>query len=167
MTSHISDTQTTDKPIEYAEALESAEAGNTEQALVYMQEFLASAPNDPEALNDTGAILFSLGHTQEALNHLSKARLLDPDSAEIVWNLVETALAQNDGRTAMTCFDDMERLEILNADVLNRTADVLLQNGDLAGAVQTLERSLAVSPDQAILSNMIEVIRSKMSGSNS
>lgn len=166
MTSHASDMNTTDKPNDYVEALQLAEAGKTEQALAYMQEFLASAPNDAEALNDTGAILFSLGHTQEALNHLNKARLLEPDSAEIVWNLVETSLAGNDGRSAMQCFDDMERIGILNPDVLNRTADVLLKNEDFEGAQKTLQRSLEIAPAQEIIKNMIEIIQHKVTDCN-
>ncbi len=164
MTSHTGDTNVTDKPSEYSQALQLAEDGKTDEALAYMQEFLASAPNDPEALNDTGAILFSLGHTQEAINHLNKARLLNPDSPEIIWNLVETSLAHNDGCGAMHCFDDMERMGILSPDVLNRTADVLLQNEDLDAAVQTLRRSLAIAPNQEILKRMIDVIRHKMTG---
>lgn len=154
--------QTTEKPAEYREALALAEAGKNEEALSCIQEYLASAPNDAEALNDTGAILFSLGYTDEAINHLTKAKKLFPDSAEIIWNLAETWLANNNGEQAMELFDDMEQLGILNADVLNRTADVLLKNGNLADAVKTLRRSLEISPNQEVLHPMIEVIRSKM-----
>ena len=102
----------TDKPGEYREALKLAEAGRNDEALTCIQEYLASAPNDPEALNDTGAILFSLGFTDEAINHLKKARALFPDSAEIIWNLVEVYLAANKGEQAIELFDVMERLGI-------------------------------------------------------
>ena len=66
----------TEKPGEYKEALELAEAGKTEEALTCIQEYLASAPNDAEALNDTGAILFSLGYREDAVNHFTKAKEL-------------------------------------------------------------------------------------------
>ena len=151
-----------EKPREYREALALAEAGRSEEALVCIQEYLASTPNDAEALNDTGAILFSLGYTEEAVNHLVKARQLFPEAAEIIWNLAETYLALNKPKSAMTLFDDMQQMGILSADVLNRTADVCLNNNDLADAILMLERSLEISPDQDVLHPMIDVIRGKM-----
>jgi len=66
----------------------------------------------------------------------------------------------------MKLFDDMERIGILNADVLNRTADILLNEDNLADALKMLYRSLELSPDQEILQPMIEVIRHKMAESN-
>lgn len=151
-----------EKPREYLEALELAEAGKSEEALACIQEYLASSPHDAEALNDTGAILFSLGYTEEAINHLVKARQLYPDAAEILWNLAETYLAIGQPRLAMELFEDMQKLGILNADVLNRTADGCLNNGLLADAVRMLEWSLEISPDQKVLHPMIDIIRSKI-----
>jgi pentatricopeptide repeat protein len=154
--------KTDGKPSEYREALKLAEAGRCEEALTCIQEYLASAPNDAEALNDTGAILFSLGHTQEAINHLVKAKNLYGDSAEIIWNLVEAYLAAGKAEQAVELFSDMERVGILNVDVLNRTAEVFLNNNNLSDTVKMLERSLEISPEQDILHSMIKVIRDKI-----
>jgi len=150
----------------YRKALELSETGRHEEALGYIQEYLSSSPNDAEALNDTGAILHCLGHSDEAINHLVKARNLQPDSAEIIWNLSETYLAAGKATEAMELLDDMDRMGILNADVLNRTADVLLNEGNLVNALAMLHRSLEISPDQQILQPMIEVISSKMDENN-
>jgi tetratricopeptide (TPR) repeat protein len=146
----------------YRKALELVEAGRHEEALTYIQEYLISAPNDTEALNDTGAILHCLGRSDEAVNYFVKARNLQPDSAEIVWNLSETYLSVGKARQARELFDHMERMDILNADVLNRTADVLLNEGNLVDALEVLHRSLELSPEQEILKPMIEVIRHRM-----
>ena len=81
------------KPDDYQKALELAEFGKHAKALSCIQKYLSSAPNDAEALNDTGAILHCLGRSDEALDHLVKARNLQPDSAEIIWNLSEMYLA--------------------------------------------------------------------------
>ncbi len=151
-----------EKPPAYREALELAEAGKNQEALACLQEYLASSPRDAEALNDAGAILFSLGHTEDAVNHLVRARQLCPDAAEILWNLSEAYLILDKPRLAMELFDDMRKMRILSADVLNRTADSCLKNGLLADAVRMLEYSLEISPDQKILHPMIDVIRSKM-----
>jgi tetratricopeptide (TPR) repeat protein len=151
---------------DYQKALELAEIGRYEDALGYIQEHLGSSPNDAEALNDVGAILHCIGRSDESIKHLVKARNLQPDSAEIIWNLSETYLAVGKTTEATELFDDMERLGILNADVLNRTANVFISENNLSDAVKILNRSLELSPDQEILQPMIEVIRHKMAEDN-
>lgn len=153
-------------PNYYQKGLGLAEAGRYAEALACIQEYLGSAPNDAEALNDAGAILHCLGCSDEAINHLTKARSIRGDSAEITWNLSESYLAAAKANEAMELFDGMEQMGILNADVLNRTANIFLNEGDLANALKMLIRSLQVSPDQEVLKPMIEVIRSKIAGSN-
>ena len=107
-----------------------------------------------------------MGYSDEAVNHLIKARTLQPDSAEILWNLAETYLAIGKAKEATELFDDMEKIGILNADVLNRTANVLLNDGNLPDALEILNRSLELSPNQEILKPMIEVIRLKIDENN-
>ncbi|GAI89145.1 unnamed protein product [marine sediment metagenome] len=129
----------------YQRGLELAEAGKHQEALACIQEHLRTAPDNAQALNDTGAILYCLGRSAEAIEHFVKARNLQADSAEIVWNLVEAYLAVGRADKAIQLFDDMERMGILNADVLNRAANVFLDEGNKADAVETLLRSLQVS----------------------
>ncbi len=146
----------------YQKALDLAEAGRHEEALVCIQEYLHSSPNNAEALNDTGAILHCMNRSDEAIKHLVKARNLQPDSAEIIWNLSEIYLAVGKTKEAIELFDDMKRMGILNAEVLNRTAEILINAGNLSDALKILNRSLELSPNQEILKPMIEVIRRKM-----
>jgi pentatricopeptide repeat protein len=141
--------------------LQLAEAGMYQEALACMQEHLRTAPDDTQTLNDTGAILHCLGRSDEAISHFVKARSLQGNAAEIVWNLVEAYLATGRAREAMQLFDDMEQMGILNADVLNRTANVFLNQNNKADAIEMLLRSLQILPDQKILQPMIEVIQSK------
>ena len=146
----------------YERGLELAEAGKYQEALACIQEHLHTAPDDAQVLNDAGAILYCLGRCDEAINHFVKAKSLQGDSAEIVWNLVEAYLGEGRANEAMQLFDDMEWMGILDADVLNRTANALLEQDNKGGAIEMLLRSLEVAPDQKILQPMIEVIRSKM-----
>ena len=145
----------------YQRGLELAEAGRHSEALDCIQEHLRTASDDAQALNDAGAILHCLGRSDEAINHFVKARALQSDSPEIIWNLVEAYLALGRANEAVQLFDDMERMGILNADVLNRTANVFLNQDNKADAIEMLLRSLTNWPDQEILKPMIEVIRSK------
>ena len=146
----------------YQRGLELAEAGRYQEALACIEGHLRTAPDDVQALNDAGAILHCLGRSDEAIKHLVQARNLSTGvDAEIVWNLVEAYLADGRANEATQLFDDMERMGILNVDVLNRTANVFLNQDKLADAIETLLRSLQLAPEQEILRPMIEVIRSK------
>jgi glycosyltransferase involved in cell wall biosynthesis len=145
----------------YQRGLQLAEAGRYQEALTLIQEHLRTAPDDAEALNDAGAILHCLGRSAEAIDHLTKARNLQADSAEIVWNLVEAYLADGRACEAALLFDDMERMGTLNPDVLNRIAAAFLNQGNKAEAVEALLRSLQISPNQEIINPMIEVIQTK------
>lgn len=154
-------------PNAYQRAQEMAEAGKHIEALEYIQEHLNANPNDAEALNDAGAIFHCLGRPQEAISHLVKARSLQKDSAEIIWNLSESYLAIGNAEQAAQLFDDMEDMDILNPEVLNRTATVFLDAGCLDDALKMLLRSLQLLPSQEeMLQPIIEVIRCKMGGNS-
>jgi len=145
----------------YRKGLELAEAGRHQEALECIQGHLYTSPNDAEALNDAGAILYCLGRLQEALDYFIKARGFQPDSAEIIWNLAEAYLLLGRPGETVRLFEDMKRLGVLNADLLNRTANVFLNEQDKSGAIEVLLSSLQMVPNQEVLEPMIEIIRSK------
>jgi tetratricopeptide (TPR) repeat protein len=145
----------------YQKGLELAEAGRHKEALECIRLYLNTAPNDAQAINDAGAILHCLGRSDEAIEYFRKARILAPDSAEVVWNLAEAFLAVGNAKHAVELFDDMSRKGILNSDLLNRAANMLLEQGDKANALETLIRSLAICPAQEVLKPMVDVIRNK------
>ena len=145
----------------YQRGLVLAETGRYQEALGFMQEHLRTSPDDAQALNDTGTILYCMGCSDEAIDYFLKARVIRNSSVETVWNLVEAYLAVGDAHKASQLFGDMEQMGILNADVLNRTANVFLNQDRLGDAIEMLFCSLGILPDQEILKPMIEVIRSK------
>jgi glycosyltransferase involved in cell wall biosynthesis len=145
----------------YQKGLQFAEAGQYPQALVCLQEHLRTSGDDAQALNDIGAVLHCLGRSNEAIDHFLRARNLQPDSAQIIWNLVEAYLAIDKPAEAVQLFNDMEQMGILNADVLNRAANAFLKQDNKAGAIEMLLRSLKVFPQQPILESILQVIRSR------
>jgi len=145
----------------YRRGLELADAGRYQEALDCIQGHLRMTPNDAQALNDAGAILYCLGRSPEAIDYLVRARKLQPQSAEIIWNLVEAYLAEGRPGEAAKLFADMHRLGMLNTDVINRTANVFLSRDNKADALEMLQYSLKISPEQEVLRPMIDVIRSK------
>jgi len=145
----------------YEKGLELAQAGKYEQALKFVLDHLKIAGGSADVLNDTGAIMHCLGRSNEAIDYFLKARNIKKDSAEILWNLVEAYLADGKPVEAVQHFDEMEQMSIINADLLNRTANVFLNQQNKAGAIEMLLRSLEILPEQKILFPMLEVIRSK------
>ena len=145
----------------YEKGLKLAEAGKYQEAFDCICQYLRTAAGDVQAINDAGAILHCLGRSQEAIEYFTKARKLKSDSSEIIWNLVEANLALGKADCAAEFFDEMEQMEILNADTLNRTANIFLNQNDKAGAVEMLLKSTKIASNQEILSPMLEVIRSK------
>lgn len=146
----------------HQEALKLAEAGQYSQALDLMQERLKQDPQDAEALNDTAVLLHCLHRTDEGLDYLVKARQLDPQSPEVVWNLVESYLAEARVSEAMDLLEEMEAREILGFDVLNRAADICLNLDKLTEARNLLDWSLRLQPNQEILKPMIQIIDAKI-----
>lgn len=145
----------------YQRGLELAEVGKYEAALSCLQEHLRTTPHDAQALNDAGAILHCLGRSDDAVAHLTKAHKLQADSGEIVWNLVEAYVATGMASEAASLFETMERMEILNVDVLNRVATMLLDQGKKGQAVEVLLHSRSLWPEQEVLNPILDVIRSK------
>jgi hypothetical protein len=145
----------------YERGVQLAEAGKYQEGFDCISAHLRIAPQDVQALNDAGAILHCLGRDEEAIAHLTKARNLDSDSAEVIWNLVEAYLGAGLAGEAMSLFDDMEKRDLLNVDVLNRTTAMLLEQGRKGPAVEVLLRSCRLWPAQDIVKPMLDVIRSK------
>ena len=145
----------------YQRGLELAEAGKHQEALNCVREYLRVKPDDAQALNDAGAILHCLGCSGDAIAYLVKARGLRPDSGEIVWNLVETYLGNGLASEAASLFDAMEQMGLLNVDLLNRTATMLLDQRKKGQAIEVLLRSYRLWPEQKVIASMLDVIRAK------
>ena len=146
----------------HQQALTLAEAGHYEEALNLMQERLAQDSQDAEALNDTAVLLHCLNRSAESIDYLLKARQIDPDSTEVLWNLVEAYLAEAQVDQAIDLLNDMESRGILGFDVLNRAADICINDDKLTQARNLLDWSLRLEPNQEILKPMIQVIDTKI-----
>jgi glycosyltransferase involved in cell wall biosynthesis len=147
----------------YQRGLELAESGRQEEAFECFAEHLKNNPGDGQAWNDAGAVLYCLRRVDEAIKYFEKARgfCSGPELGEVYWNMCEAYIERGNADLAAGLFDEMEQLGILNVDIINRTANVFLEQGSYDGAVKMLLRSLSLSPNQEILYPMIEVIRSK------
>jgi hypothetical protein len=145
----------------YRHGVELVEAGRYEEGWDCFRTHLRDRPQDVQALNDAGAVLHYLGRTEEALGLLTQARQLQADSVEIAENLVEIYLAAGRAVEATQLFDDLERRGALSIELLNRTATLLLDQGNKGSALNVLLRSQRLWPDQEMLRPILPAIRAK------
>ncbi|MHC4960700.1 MAG: hypothetical protein ACYTE1_06060, partial [Planctomycetota bacterium] len=81
---------------QYEQALALAEAGQHEQALEQIVNYLQVMPNDGKAFNDAGTLLFCMQRGRDAIVYFEKALQLceGDDLTQVYWNLCETYLQE-------------------------------------------------------------------------
>jgi len=139
-----------------------AEAGNYQAAFDLIETHLQQSPQDSEAINDAGVILHCLDRSAEAVEYLQRARSLDGNYPEITWNLVEAYLAEARADEAKALLREMERSETIHIEILNRAADIFINEDKLADALDMLEWSLRLQINQEILEPICVVLRYKL-----
>ncbi len=145
----------------YRRAIELVEQGKHQDALKLIEEYVVSNPQDVEALNDTGAILHSLGRSEDAVECFLRARKIAPDSPQVLWNLAEAFLALGRPDRVVSLFEDMQKSNLLNPELINRTATMLIDQGNKASAIEALLVSRDTWAGQEVIEPMIEVLRAK------
>lgn len=143
----------------YKKGLELASQGKNQLALETILEYLKSFPNDIEAGNDAGALYYSLGQTEKAIDILEDVWQKSPDSGEVCWNLTEAYLSANMPENAVRQFATLEKSNLLNFDTVNRAAKLFADKGDKANAIEMLLYSLKLCPNQDVLNSMIELLK--------
>ncbi|HEG43149.1 MAG TPA: glycosyltransferase [Phycisphaerales bacterium] len=124
----------------YQEGLASAQDGKYDQALELFQQHLQSQPDDGQAWNDAGTILFNAGHANEAISCLERARELTGQSGQVYLNLSEAYIKAGKPSKAAELFDKMADLQMLDSDLVNRFAETLARSGDARGAMEIMRK---------------------------
>ncbi len=132
----------------YQEGLAMAKAGKKDLALELFQQHLQSQPDDGQAWNDAGTILFKSGHADEAISCLERARELTGRSGQVYLNLSEAYIKTGKPSKAAELFDKMADLQILNPDLVNRYAENLARNGDAKGAMEIMRKGKMLLLDE-------------------
>lgn len=146
----------------YEECTRLAAAGRHDEALASLRAYLEDHPDDGQALNDAGTVLFALGRAEESVGYLEQAaaRLVE-GRGQALWNLAEAYLAARRPADVVALFADLARDELLTPDLANRTATRCLDAGDAAAAMEALLCSLRLQGNQEVLKPACDVVRSK------
>ncbi|MCK5175853.1 MAG: tetratricopeptide repeat protein, partial [Planctomycetes bacterium] len=124
----------------YQDGLASAQDGKYDVALELFQQHLQSQPDDGQAWNDAGTILFNAGHANEAISCLERARELTGQSGQVYLNLSEAYIKAGKPSKAAELFDKMADLQMLDPDLVNRFAETLARSGDAKGAMEIMRK---------------------------
>ncbi|HPS54959.1 MAG TPA: glycosyltransferase [Sedimentisphaerales bacterium] len=145
----------------YEKASKLAEQGKYDEAFDSICLYLAGNPEDIQALNDAGAILHCQGKSSEAITYLERARELSPENGQIIWNLAEAYLGYERPEKVIELLPEIKAQGLMNPDLINRTADIFLNQNNKSEAIETLLYSLDFAPEQEVLKPMLDVIKSK------
>lgn len=148
---------------DYEKASQLAEQGKYDEAFSYIRQHLDHNPNDVEALNNAGAILYCMRRSSEAIAYTEKARNLSPDNAQVIWNLAEAYLGDERPEKVIELLPEIKAHGLLSFDLINRTANVFLNQNNKSDALEALLYSLDFAPEQEILKPMLDIIKSKRS----
>ena len=140
-----------------------AEQGRYDEAFVCIGQHLNDNADDVEALNDAGAILHCLRKSYEAVAYLERARKLSPDNVQVIWNLVEAYLGDERAEKVIELLPEIKACGLMNTDLINRTANIFLNQNNKSDALEALLYSLDLAPGQEVLKPMVDIIKSKRS----
>jgi tetratricopeptide (TPR) repeat protein len=122
--------------------------------IVHWETILKDFPNDIDAHNELGAVLYPAGRARDAVVHWRASLALDPNDGNALNNLA-WALAtcpdasMRDGATAVALAQKVSRLPGGDVPIIFRTlAAAYAENGDFASAIDAAEHALGLTAQQ-------------------
>ena len=128
-------------------ALREHRAGRLPEAAAAYRKVLAIRPENPDAYNNLGVILWQQGNFEEAATHYQQALALRPDYVDVRGNLGTLLLGQGKLDQAAIHFQYALALRPDNADIHNNLGIALWRQGKLDEAAAHFEQAIAIRPD--------------------
>ena len=113
-----------------------------DEAIVEFQKVLSAAPEDTDAID-----YISRAYVETGREHLVANRLNEAKTAFI------TALDYDDN--CRDCQELLARCRTIEAEALTKEGEALFQNNQFDKAISTLERAVALNPDDATASDLL------------
>ena len=132
----------------YQTSLDLASEGNYLEALEHIQQHLRSNPDDGEAWNDAGAILYGTGKASEATQCLQRAKELIGESGQLYLNLFHAHLAADQCQEAAGLFEKMSILSVLDRNIITECSEAFAKKGDPKGAMEVMRIGKQFLPEE-------------------
>lgn len=131
----------------HAQAIAALRAGRVSEAVALLRQVTAQRPNSPDAHNDLGAALDGRMEFPEAIEHYQHAVRLRPGFFQARCNLASALMKIGElGEAESHCrhvLDEAPRY----ADAHNLAGALRLERRDPAGAIECLDRAIALDPN--------------------
>jgi len=121
-------------------------AGKLEEAGEMIAGVLRSTPENPGALFNAALLAGFRGHTEERESFLLEVVRLDPGHADAYALLGELYMEQKQYEDARRCFENSIASDRENLVSQSGLAQILYREGDIAGALQRLDRVVEIDP---------------------
>jgi Flp pilus assembly protein TadD len=121
--------------------------GNFADAEYYLRETLKLLPDDADALNKLGTVVWQQGRLLEADACFQRAYELDPDDFAIVNNLATSCWEQHRCEQAAEYYRQTIAIKEDCVEAWMYLGSVLINLGDFEEAIRCLEESLRLRPD--------------------
>ncbi len=148
----------------YRQALALAEQGRAGEAAICFEEYLRHSPEDAEAWNDAGVVLFGLGRNNDALACLERARELIADDKESGRNLIRVCLVMGQYERAKRYLADLEQTGGVDIAWIEEVVRSLLEGNHPAGAMECVLLGQMLFPENGVLLRLAEEIRNSRVG---
>lgn len=142
-----------------AEAQMLRDAGRSPEALTLLDQVLAQQPNQAEVLYDAAMLAEKLGRLDVVESYLRRVIALRPDNAH-AFNALGYTFAEHNMRLDEARDLIAKALELAPKDpfILDSMGWVLFRRGDLAGALDHLQRAYDIRKDAEIAAHLGEVL---------
>ena len=141
--------------------------GNYDQAIVLYREAISRRPVDPGLESDLADVLTWTNRLEEAERLYEKVLARDAHHHEALKGLARARLLRGDPASAATVIDRALELYPKDVDLHVERARMLSQKGQLDGAVQELQQTVALAPsDPDVLRHLAETYQQKQDWPN-
>jgi Flp pilus assembly protein TadD len=143
-------------------AIEQAETlfadGQADQARTQLESLLTDQPDNSRILNDLGVIAYSQEDHQAAESFFTRAAQADPDNQQSLRNLADLYQSENRWAEMAATLLQLRKLVGDRPDLLNELAVAMLEMKQVGGAIEMLNRSLEIEPEQPEVRQSLQAI---------
>lgn len=134
-------------------------AGNLDEARTLFERVLHENPLHYEAMNNMGTILYTQGDVPAAEQCYQKAFALKQDHTDTLLNLADLYFHLKRWNEAAIFLERYLRIVPLDCGRFNQLALAYMESGDRRQAIQVLESSLDIQPDQQEIQKVLNALK--------